>query len=176
VLSALSRAVGTPAFSIAQLLFIFIEGEQGVGERERFRKLAGVPQNVRFMECGSCNEVVRRVEAIKALANEAEAGIRIGGVVDRDFRGTAEVKSLLDSNGVYALPVHEIENFYLHPATLRILRQSGRDPGGVQFQCPDRHLWRQCAEQRLHHVQRYQEWHSHLHGFANAARDCSRLV
>jgi hypothetical protein len=85
VLSALSRAVGTPAFSISQLLFVFVEGEEGVGEREFFRKLAGLPRNVRFMECGSCNEVVRRVADIKALANEAEAEIRIGGVVDRDF-------------------------------------------------------------------------------------------
>lgn len=69
VLSALSRAVGTPAFSISQLLFVFVEGEESVGERERFRKLAGVPQNVRFMECGSCNEVLRRVASIKAIAN-----------------------------------------------------------------------------------------------------------
>ena len=30
VLSALSRAVGTPAFSISQLLFIFVEGEESV--------------------------------------------------------------------------------------------------------------------------------------------------
>jgi hypothetical protein len=36
VLSALSRAVGTPAFSIAQLRFVFVEGEESVGERERF--------------------------------------------------------------------------------------------------------------------------------------------
>ena len=48
VLSALSRAVGTPAFSISQLLFVFVEGEESVGERERFRKLADAPQNVRF--------------------------------------------------------------------------------------------------------------------------------
>ena len=58
-------------FPISKLLFVFVEGEEGVGERERFHKLAGLPQNVRFMECGSCNEVLRRVAAIKALANEA---------------------------------------------------------------------------------------------------------
>ena len=121
VLSALSCAVGTPAFSIAKLLFVFVEGEESIGERERFRKLAGLHQKIRFMECGSCNEVIRRVEIIKALAYEAEAGIRIGGVVDRDFRSDAEVRTLLNEKGIYTLPVHEAENFYLHPPTLRIL-------------------------------------------------------
>ena len=128
VLSALSRAVGTPAFSISQLLFVFVEGEENVGERERYRKLAGLPQNVRFMECGSCNEVARRVSAIKALANETEAGIRIGGVVDRDFRTDAEAQTFTDKQGVFVLPVHEAENFFLHPATLRrLLQQNGRE-------------------------------------------------
>jgi hypothetical protein len=64
MLSALSRAVGTPAFSIAKLVFVFVEGEEGIGERERFRGLTGFPLTMRFMECGSCNEVIRRVEAI----------------------------------------------------------------------------------------------------------------
>ncbi len=121
VLSALSRAVGTPAFSISQLVFVFVEGEESVGERERFRKLAGLPQNVRFMECGSCSEVIRRVEVIKALATQAEAGIRIGGIVDRDFRTDAAVTALLNDNGIYALQVHEVENFFLHPASLDVL-------------------------------------------------------
>lgn len=127
VLSALSRAVGTPAFSISQLVFVFVEGEEGVGERERFRKLAGMPANVRFMECGSCNEVLRRVSAIKALAQEAEAGIRIGGVVDRDFLSDAKVQELDREYGVFGLPVHEVENFFLHPATISLLLdQNGR--------------------------------------------------
>lgn len=128
VLSALSRAVGTPAFSISNLVFVFVEGEEGVGERERFRNLAGLPQDVRFMECGSCNEVLRRVGVIRALANESEAGLRIGGVVDRDFRSDAEVASLKDVNAVHVLPVHEVENFFLHPGTLDLLlKQNGRD-------------------------------------------------
>lgn len=127
VLSALSRAVGTPAFSIAKLLFVFVEGEEGVGERERFRKLAGLPQDVRFMECGSCNEVVRRVAAIRTLADESEAGIRIGGVVDRDFRANADADALASSTSVFVLPVFEVENLFLHLGTLDLLlAQNGR--------------------------------------------------
>lgn len=127
VLSALSRAVGTPAFSISKLLFVFVEGEEGVGERERFRKLAGLPQEVRFMECGSCNEVVRRVGVIRALANESESGMRIGGVVDRDFRPNADAAALASGSSILVLPVHEVENFFLHPGTLDLLlAQNGR--------------------------------------------------
>lgn len=120
VLSALSRSVGTPAFSISQLLFIFVEGEESVGERELFRKLSGDLGHVRFMECGSCTEVERRVSAVKSLAEGSEAGIRIGGVVDRDFRGSGEVDELR-AKQILALPVHEQENFFLHPETLQLL-------------------------------------------------------
>lgn len=127
VLSALSRAVGTPAFSLSELIFVFVEGEESVGERERFRKLAGMPQNTRFMECGSCKEVLRRVATIKAIANEVEVGIRIGGVIDRDFRSNTEVRSPMDRD-IFVLPVHEVENFFLHPPTVKtLLEQNGRD-------------------------------------------------
>jgi hypothetical protein len=79
------------------------------------------------MECGSCNEVIRRVEAINSLAKEAEAGIRIAGIVDRDFRTDSAVAELRNDNGIYALAVHEVENVFLHPGTLRILlQQNGR--------------------------------------------------
>ena len=126
VLSVLSRAVGTPAFSISQLKFVFIEGEEGVGERERFRKLAGEQVDIRFMECGSCSEVVRRVEAIRSLAEESSTEIRVGGVVDRDFQSEAKASALKKEHGVLALPVHEVENFFLHTSTmLRLSRQNG---------------------------------------------------
>lgn len=143
VLSALSRAVGTPAFSISKLLFVFIEGEEGVGERERFRRLAGLPQNVRFMECGSCNEVVRRVGVIKALANESEAGMRIGGVVDRDFRPNADAAALANGSSIFVLPVHEVENLFLHPGTLELLLAQN---GQGQLKALD--IVRQAADRR----------------------------
>lgn len=125
VLSALSRAVGTPAFSISQLRFAFIEGEESLGERERFRRLAGSPQAVRFMECGSCDEVLRRVTTIRHLADEAEAELRIGGIVDKDFRSDQEIKSII-CKGIFVLPVHEVESFFLHPPTIKgLLQQNG---------------------------------------------------
>ncbi len=127
ILSALSRAVGTPAFSISQMSFIFVEGQEGIGERERFRKLAGLLRNARFMECGSCEEVIRRVATIRHLAVEAETEIRLGGIIDRDFRPEQEAAAITERHGVFVLPVHEIENFFLHPPTLNsLLQQNGR--------------------------------------------------
>jgi energy-coupling factor transporter ATP-binding protein EcfA2 len=129
ILSALSRAVGTPAFSLTSLRFVFVEGEEGVGERERFRKLSGSSSvsDLRFMECGSCNEVIRRVDAIRSLSNEAEGGLRIGGVVDRDQRTEAQADKIQSEQRVFVLPVHEVENYFLHPATLAVIAaQNGR--------------------------------------------------
>ncbi len=103
-----------------------------MGERERFRRLADLAPDVRFMECGSCHEVLRRVDSTRALAQEAAVGIRLGGIVDRDFQASAAVTALEREHGVFVLPVHEVENFFLHPATLEVLfTQNGLDPARV---------------------------------------------
>lgn len=121
VLSALSRSVGTPAFSISKLRFVFIEGSENLGERERFRSLTGLTEDTRFIECGSCNEVLRRVSTVSGLAEEAREPIRVGGVIDRDFRNCAEITSIEAESGLFVLPVHEIENLYLHPQSVDVL-------------------------------------------------------
>ncbi|MYF47958.1 MAG: AAA family ATPase, partial [Candidatus Dadabacteria bacterium] len=121
VLSALSRSVGTPAFSISKLRFVFIEGEENLGERERFGSLTGFKEDTRFIECGSCNEVLRRISTVISLAKASGEPIRVGGVVDRDFRSDAEINKIEAENGLFVLPVHEIENFYLHPQTVDAL-------------------------------------------------------
>lgn len=128
VLAALSRSVGTPAFSISQLLFVYIEGEDGIGEREHYQRLSALGQKVRFIEAGAGAEVLRRVTVIKSLASGVETGIRVAGVVDRDYKSPSEVVALQQA-GVFVLPVHEAENFHLHPATLQVLlTQNGQDP------------------------------------------------
>lgn len=127
--SALSRAVGTPAFSLSSLRFIFVEGEDGIGERERFRRVCGDLTDSRFIECGSCNEVSRRVSTLKSLSEEARQEIRVGGIVDRDWRSTRDADELAAKGGIFVLPIHEIENLFLHPATLEhVLQQNGISP------------------------------------------------
>jgi ABC-type thiamine transport system ATPase subunit len=127
VLSALSRAVGTPAFSISGIRFVFIEGEEAIGERERYRRITGMGTDTRFIECGSCGEVQRRLTAIQAIATESAQPIRIAGIIDRDWRTSATIATLTAQEGMLALPVHEVENLFLHQATLNgLAEQNGR--------------------------------------------------
>ena len=102
-----------------------------MGERERFRKLSGSQHNVRFMECGSCKEVTRRVAVIRALAKEAERGIRIGGVIDRDFLAARDIQKVEQDEGVHVLAVHEVENFFLDPETLKQLQRQPEKAGAI---------------------------------------------
>ena len=126
LLATLARSVGTPAFSISKLRFVFVEGEERLGERERFRRLVGVDEDTRYIECGSCNEVTRRVSAVKSVAGAAGELIRVGGVVDRDLRTDGEVCEMAGDGSVFVLSVHEVENLYLEPGLVdALLRQNG---------------------------------------------------
>jgi predicted ATPase len=118
VVATLSRAIGSPAFSISNLAFVLIEGEEEIGERERFRLLCDIPSHVRFLEAGSCKEVVRRIEGLRDIAAASGQAIRIGGVVDQDWRPKPEQEALVEQ-GLFVLGVHEVENFFLHPPTLK---------------------------------------------------------
>lgn len=141
VLSALSRAVGTPAFSISQRVFIYVEGDEGLVEKQRFRSITNCSDEVRFIEGGCCNEVIRRVNTIKQLATESDLHIRIGGIVDRDWQ-TNNASS--NNSNVHVLGVHEIENFFLHPPTLQqVLNQIGKPSeiaSSIILECTDKRL------------------------------------
>jgi predicted ATPase len=132
VVATLSRAIGSPAFSISSLSFVLIEGEEEIGERERFRLLCNIPPHVRFLEAGSCKEVIRRMQGLKDLAAASGQEMRIGGVVDRDWRSKLESDELV-SQGLFVLGVHEVENFFIHPPTLTdFLVVNGGDPNSVE--------------------------------------------
>jgi predicted ATPase len=131
IVATLSRAVGSPAFSIANLAFVLIEGEEEIGERERFRLLCDIPHHVRFLEAGSCKEVIRRIDGLRDLALASDQTIRIGGIVDGDWRSKQEREELA-KQGLFVLGVHEVENFFLEPVTLReLMLQMGQDSSGV---------------------------------------------
>lgn len=123
ILSTLSRAVGSPAFSISGLTFVLIEGEEEIGERERFRLLTESPSEARFMEAGNCREVMRRLDTLKMLAKASGEPLRIGGIIDGDWRSAGE-RSEFEALGIHVLQVHEVENFFLHPETVKNLMES----------------------------------------------------
>jgi predicted ATPase len=127
VLAALSAALGSPAFSTRRLRFIYVEGDRQTRERERFYSLCGDDSVNRFMEGGGCTEVVRRVTTVRELARECSEAIRVGGVIDRDFRTPACIAEEPRLGTIHVLGCHEVENLFLHPASIQaVLRQLGK--------------------------------------------------
>ncbi|MEQ8289703.1 MAG: AAA family ATPase [Gammaproteobacteria bacterium] len=121
VLSVLSAAVGSPAFSLSNLKFVFIEGDRQGREKERFYSLYGDSRFVRFIEGGGCEEVSKKLSAVRELAVEADEQLFVGGVIDSDFRTQKMIDDLQAKTPVYVLCCHEIENLYLHPAGLQVV-------------------------------------------------------
>ena len=125
VVLALSGALGTPAFSPARERYIFVEGERSLAERERFHRLCGTT-GVRFIEGGGCRAVLAKYRTIRELGEESGVPLMVGAIVDRDFRQADAVAALREDN-VHVLGCHEVENLFLHPATLdRLLQMNGR--------------------------------------------------
>jgi len=127
LIAALSRAVGSPAFSLSKLKFVFVEGEDSIGERQRFLALCARPMDVRFIPSGSSKEVLRRVHSVRAVSSEGDAGLAVGGIIDRD-RLDARAASEGAEQGIFVLDVQEVENLFLFPGSiLELLKQNGRD-------------------------------------------------
>jgi hypothetical protein len=94
--------------------------------------LCDIPQHVRFLEGGSCKEVIRRIDSLRNLAEASNQNLRIGGVVDQDWRSKQDQQELTN-RGLFVLGVHEVENFFLHPRTLKgLMAAVGQDPNKVE--------------------------------------------
>lgn len=128
IINILSAAVGSPAFSISKLRFILIEGDRQGYERERFFNLCGNPTTNRFLEAGNCNQVLSKIEVLRELSEETDERLRIGAIIDRDFRTDEEVEDLESGKSIHVTRCHEVENLYLQPEAIdRIIQQTGID-------------------------------------------------
>jgi predicted ATPase len=132
VLQTLAGAVGSPAFSIAQHKFVWIEGEPAGGEKSRYYALFGHDKALRFLEAGNCHEVGRKYAALKEVSAVSGQPIRTAGIVDRDFQSPERVAALTAA-GLIVLPCHEVENLFLDP---KILLRVGKTLG-VEFKAED---------------------------------------
>jgi hypothetical protein len=121
--------LGTPAFSVSASTFVLIEGERAGRERERFVQVTGAAPTVRFIEAGGCGQVAARFAGLLLLAGEAEEQVRAGAFVDRDHRSDEQVGAFEAAHEVSVLPVHEIENYFLHPDLLDALSVEGSGAG-----------------------------------------------
>jgi hypothetical protein len=126
VLSALSAAIGAPAFSLRRLRFIYIEGERQTRERERYFRICYGDDESRFIEAGTCKEVLNRVRTVRELAEESRDSIRVAGIVDGDtWYWTGEYMAEPEV-GLFSLDCHEIENLFLEPHGLQhVLDRNG---------------------------------------------------
>lgn len=115
LLAALSATVGAPAFSLQDLEFVFVEGDLGRGERERFAKLTDRPLRMRFVEAGGCGSVLARLRFARDFAHELPQEVAFKAVLDRDFRSLREAVDLERQEDVHVLRVDEVENLFLQP-------------------------------------------------------------
>lgn len=123
VLAVLSAAVGSPAFSLSRLRFIFIEGDRQGREKEKYYSIFGDARYIRFIEGGGCNEVNKKLSAVRELAAETQQQLHTGGIIDRDFRTDAQVRDLTTVTPVFVLGLHEIENVFLQPEAIEVIRK-----------------------------------------------------
>jgi hypothetical protein len=140
VLSALAAAVGSPAFAISRLRFVYVEGDRQSRERERFYAVCGESNDNRFLEGGNCREVIRRLKDVTALAAETDEQLHVGGVIDRDFRSDSECSALQSDVSIHVLGCHEIENLYLQPEAVTVLLTRAKrtdDAINVVRECAD---------------------------------------
>lgn len=134
LLATLAATVGAPAFSLQDLQFVFVEGETGRGERERFAKLCGRPLRTRFLEMGGCRAVIDRLHFAQTFSGELPQEVRFKGIVDRDFRSPEAARDLERGHGIHVLRVDEVENMFLQPELLvRLASKAGLGNQPLQF-------------------------------------------
>ncbi len=155
VLTLLSAALGSPAFSLSTLRFFLVEGERRLQERERFHKLCKKSDVNRFIEAGNCKDVTRKVLTIAELSRESNQNIYVRGIVDKDFRTEREIAELTSNSSVFVLPCHEIENFFLNPDALtQLCVRSEIDTTGEQMirDASDEVAWVWILERAVWHL------------------------
>jgi predicted ATPase len=128
VMSTLSGTLGAPAFSLDRQRFILIEGERPGRERQRFARLVPGSDNL-FLEAGNCEQVLRKLAVITALAEETDR-LHVGGVIDSDHRDIRQKRRIEAQAPLHILGVHEIENFFLIPEAIEILAERNGDRRG----------------------------------------------
>lgn len=122
ILPVLTAALGIPGLSTMGKTFYIVEGGDKLGERQRFYDLCGSSGRVQFLPMGkSKDDVITSLGYYTRLAELTDNLVVIRGIVDADFDSLMVASELLNSSSsVYQLPVHEIENIFLHPESLRI--------------------------------------------------------
>lgn len=102
---------------------VFVEGENGSFDVSLYRELL---DGYLVVPRGSCTQVIYSVKALKD--NPQLHHLSVYGIVDRDRRVDAEVRSL-EADGVFVLGVAEVENLFCTKEVIELVsRRLARDP------------------------------------------------
>jgi hypothetical protein len=83
-------------------------------------------QETVFIEAGSSKDAIRDAERLKRFATEASQSLRVGAIIDRDFKAAKQGETSSKDVPVLVLPCHEVENLFLEPASLELIaRRNG---------------------------------------------------
>jgi hypothetical protein len=121
-IEALPEDIGLPEHVVAELVgsrkpVLFVEGERGSLDVTIYRHQYA---NFTVVPIGSCEAVIHSVASYKNSAALHWLGAR--GVIDGDHRDPDAVASLT-SQGIYVLPVAEVENLLLLPSVFIVLAE-----------------------------------------------------
>jgi hypothetical protein len=94
---------------------VFVEGENGSFDVALYRALL---RGFLVIPVGGCSRVIQSVKGLKE--NRQIHHLEIFGIIDRDRRVDAELTSL-ESAGVFALDVAEVENLFCTPEIIELI-------------------------------------------------------
>lgn len=119
---------GLPEYLLLEVLgsrkpVIFVEGDNGSYDVSLYR---AVLRGFLVIPVRSCSQVIQSVKALRE--NNQLHHLEIFGIIDRDRRVDAELIAL-ESSGVFALDVAEVENLFCTPEILSfVAKKLERDP------------------------------------------------
>ena len=94
---------------------LFVEGTKGSLDVSIYRNFY---RDYTVIPVGACNDVIHSVETMRR--NDTLTRVKCAGIVDSDGRSQQE-KDDLEGQGIYVLPVSEIENIFLMNDVLRAI-------------------------------------------------------
>lgn len=101
-----------------QKKILFVEGTKSSLDYLLYRELYK-DKNYHVIPCGGCQEVINFVRAKKGY--DKFNAISVYGVIDRDFREEPEIQGLATDN-IFCLKVAEVENLFVVPELLEVIR------------------------------------------------------
>lgn len=173
--------LGVPGLTLHGKTLLIVEGGHAPTERNRYKQmLGGTSRFVVLPQGDNKDDVIGSVHAYRGLENISSQSIIVKGIIDSDF-GSYEQRNIHDdSKQLLRLGVHEVENLFLHPATLTtIASQNGRSDFDWELSVKaqsdvlaGKWVFGRANFER-HHI-----WKSHINDedFHNLKRSCSKLT